>query len=78
MWEILFNFIKVEELMKYLKWFTLLMQAFLGVVIVLWEMWAREIAEILYCFSALSQSLDVWMLLRGSLQIGLQQLLSAQ
>lgn len=64
--------------MKYLEWFTLIMQAFLGCMIILWKMWAREIAEVLYSSSALSQSLDVWMLLCCSLQIGLQQILPTQ
>ena len=54
------------------------MQAPLARVIVLWEMRAREIAEITRSSSALSQPLDVWMLLRGSLQIGRHQILSAQ
>lgn len=78
MWEILLDIIKVVELMKYLEWFTLIMQAFLGCMIILWKMWAREIAEVLYSSSALSQSLDVWMLLCCSLQIGLQQILPTQ
>ena len=47
-------------------------------MIVLRQVWAGEIAEIVCRSSALSQSLDVWMLLRCSPQVGLHQILSAQ